>query len=277
MKLLHWLPLHPEQFAPRITRPSPQNIQGLPSLVLLNEQHLNSTDGTEPDVLQTNIVVTDIAEDNQHDFDNLLNPIEDILVPNKADKIQEPIVSTVKNAITTDVQLVKPPVVKKLGKIPEADTCFQSGPYAEISVANKAIDWLKNNNVKVDLQEKTRKKLIATWVYLPPFESLEKAKQVQHDLDKFGIKDYHLVRGKLKNAISLGVYSVPTNAEIRVKELNSKGYNNVEVRKRYKEEGTDYWLNVEMPTNKLITSFNKKFQDFTLISVTCDSIAVVVP
>ncbi len=261
MKLLHWLPLHPEQFAPRIIRPIPQNVQGLPSLVLLSEQHLNSTDDTksvETNVLQTDIVVTDIAKDNHElpDFGGLINPVE--------------------NAMMTDVQLIKSPVIKKLGKIPAADACFQSGPYAKISVANNAVNWLKNNNVKVNLQKKTSNKLIGTWVYLPPFESLEKAKQVQQDLDKFGIKDYHLVRGKLKNAISLGVYSVPTNAEIRVKELNSKGYNNVAVRKRYKKEGTDYWLNVKIPTNNLITSFNEKFQDFTLTSVTCESIADIV-
>ncbi|MFK5970851.1 MAG: hypothetical protein QM487_12135 [Candidatus Marithrix sp.] len=254
MGLLSWLPLQPEQFIPATTKSSIKTIQGLPSLMLLSEKPVINTE--EPD--------------------NTIN--EEVIIAGKGSK-QPKLIDTptldVKTIVNTDQLTLNNQTTENLDKIRK--TCFQAGPYIKINTVNAAIDWLENkyNNITVNIQEQEDKKLIGTWVYLPPFKTLEETKRINQYLDKLGIKDHHIVRGKLKNAISLGVYSIPTNAEIRVKELKSKGYNNVKIRKRYKEN-INYWLNIKMLVNQnsLITSFNKKFRNFTLISVTCESIVL---
>ena len=277
MELLTWLPLQPEQFASLNTKSSPQTIQGLPSLMLLNEQSIANNTVVEP--INNNVEVNDIT--NKKVTINIVNDQEypkstktlDINANNKL------LVNDVSDntLVDKDKPILDHNVEKQIKKTTEVRTCFQAGPYVKMETANIAVDWLENkyNNIVVNVQKQADKKLIGTWVYLPPFKTLEETKRINQYLDKLGIKDHHIVRGKLKNAISLGVYSIPTNAEIRVKELKSKGYNNVKIRKRYKEN-INHWLNIKMLVNQnnLITSFNKKFRNFTLISVTCESIVL---
>ena len=256
MGLLSWLPLQPEQFIPATTKSSIKAIQGLPSLMLLSEKFVINTEELNNNVIES---------------DDTTN--EEVIIVEK--DLKQPKLIDVKTTANTDQLTLNNQTTENLDKIKK--TCFQAGPYIKMDTVNAAVDWLedKYNNITVNIQEQEDKKLIGTWVYLPPFKTLEETKRINQYLDKLGIKDHHIVRGKLKNAISLGVYSIPTNAEIRVKELKSKGYNNVKIRKRYKEN-TNYWLNIRMLVNQnsLITSFNKKFRNFTLISVTCESIVL---
>ncbi len=279
--LLSWLPLQPEQFMTQTNKSSLKTIQGLPSLRLLNEKLVidnKPVTTVESNDIITNKVITDVVE-NDSDISKITNikkltldiNTNKLLSTNASDKAKTPI-NNKQQILNHNIENLEP-VTKTI----TSKTCFQAGPYIKMDTIDIAVNWLENkyNNIIIKAQEQIEKKLIGTWVYLPPFKTLEETKRINQYLDKLGIKDHHIVRGKLKNAISLGVYSIPTNAEIRVKELKSKGYNNVKIRKRYKEN-TNYWLNIKMLVNQnnLIANFNKKFQNLTLISVTCESIAL---
>ena len=283
MGLLPWLPLQPEQFLPETTKSSIKTIQGLPSLKLLNEKPIINEKPivnieTEPDAIESNNTFTE-KDSKQPKLVNI-KTVDQLTTNQTAEELNKKvIIADSKQPKSIDIKTVDKLTLNQtsenLNKVKE--TCFQAGPYIKIDTVNATVDWLNNkyNNITVNIQKQENKKLIKTWVYLPPFKTLEETKRINQYLDKLGIKDHHIVRGKLKNAISLGVYSIPTNAEIRVKELKSKGYNNVKIKKRYKEN-TNYWLNIKMLVNQnnLITNFNKKFRNFTLISVTCESIVL---
>ncbi|MBE9561997.1 MAG: SPOR domain-containing protein [Proteobacteria bacterium] len=278
LKLLPWFPLLPEQFTPQVVKSNPETILGLPSLVLLNERELEEEivvppdNNTEPNLVEINakdIVVTDIADKVSELIPELVPDYEvkDILT---TDKVADIVTKNIK----IDAKPIELPPVSSAKPVKEiVHACFKSGPYTKIDVAEGAVNWLEDNNISVILDKNTDKKLINTWVYLPSFKNLEEAKRIQTDLNKAGIKEHSIVKGKLKNAISLGVYGVPTNAAIRVKELQAKGYSNVKTREKFKES-TNYWLNIKMLPDNLIDSFKKSFKDFTLTSVACESIAL---
>ncbi|MCK5876668.1 MAG: hypothetical protein KAG43_03445 [Candidatus Marithrix sp.] len=258
----------PEQFMPQVTKSYPKVTLGLPSLVLLSEQKLEKKiiEVDTKDIDVKDVVTTSSAKKDLKSFPKLVtsHKVEEILDNNKITASSVKVFKTTGNA-----KIDTKPVEKIIY------TCFKSGPYTRINIAEKIVDWLKkrDGNTTVTLKKKVSKKLIKTQVYLPPFESLKKAKQTQESLYKAGIKEHYIVRNKSENSISLGVYSVQTNAKIRVNELKTKGYNSVKVREIFKES-TNYWLNIKVLSDNLPDSFNKKFRDFTLTSVACDFIAL---
>ncbi|MDM8565900.1 hypothetical protein QUF74_09635 [Candidatus Halobeggiatoa sp. HSG11] len=288
LKLLPWFPLLPEQFTPQVIKPGPTNISGLPSLILLNEQEVvaeldnteelddsnESSNVDEPNYVEIDkkdIIVTDIAKKVSEFLPELVtdNKVEDISTDKKV------VVTATKSIKVENKPVELAPVSKPKQAEKIIYTCFKSGPYNKVDIAENIVNWLKekDNSIVINLKKQTDKKLVNTWVYLPPFGSLEEAKRIREYLNKVGIKEHRLVKGKLKNAISLGVYGVPTNAAIRVKELKAKGYNNVKIRENFKES-TSYWLNIKTLSSDLTDSFNNKFKDSTLITVACESIAL---
>lgn len=170
------------------------------------------------------------------------------------------------------------PLVKPESQVSEPDesskplTCFQAGPYTQVSMEGVFFNWLKNKqNISIDWQNSQTQVLSSTWIYLPPFESPQAAKRALKQLKETGIKDHYIVtKGKFKNAISLGLYKNTLYIKPRLDNLNAKGYNDIKTQKRYKTD-TNYWLNVKMPAdqNELIDVFKKQFEDLALVSVSC--------
>ncbi|MDM8569450.1 hypothetical protein QUF50_08095 [Thiotrichales bacterium HSG1] len=256
LKLLPWFPLLPEQFAPQVIRPEPKIILGLPSLILLGEQK---------ETVTKNTIVTDIVEKvSLKSLPRMTteDKVEDILNNDKMTIIATKILESTANIKVDDK------VTEKI-----IYTCFRTGPYTEISTAKKVMGWLKEKKITVDLNQQVDKKLLKTQVYLSPFRNLQEAKRIQEHLYKVGIKEHYIFGSGPKNTISLGVYKIPSNAAIRVEELKAKGYNNVKIKETFKKN-INYWLNIKMLSDDLIGSFNKKFKNFTLTSVACESIAL---
>ncbi|BAP58200.1 hypothetical protein THII_3903 [Thioploca ingrica] len=187
------------------------------------------------------------------------------------------------NKVTSTANLVKPlksPTEQQV-------ICFESGPYAQALIAQPVYNWLKNNSssknkpkikgdIQVEIQPRQTQVLESTWVYLPPFKNRQAADMAQQRLNQLGIADYMVVtQGQFDNAISLGRYRNPANVQQRLKELSTKGYQNIKTQERYKSD-TRYWLNVKIlpkESQALLSAFNKHFKNLTLKPVGCESIA----
>ena len=156
--------------------------------------------------------------------------------------------------------------------------CFESGPYTKMATAQPLYNWLKNKEVitgdiQVEIQPRQTQVLESTWVYLPPFKDRQAAYTAQQRLNKLGIVDYMIVtQGQFNNAISLGRYRNPNNVQQRLKELSTKGYQNIKTQARYKSD-TRYWLNVKIlqkESSSLLGAFKKHFRNLTLKQISCD-------
>jgi len=150
-------------------------------------------------------------------------------------------------------------------------TCYQAGPFAKQAIVKKMVRWLnQQKNVTTSQQTKETKKLNYTRVYLPPFESRAEAKKVVQRLRSQGVTDYLIInQGHLSNGIALGSFSKSSNVEARIKDLKTKGYQNIKTQAYYKNE-TEYWLNVKMLKNQqMLKVFSKKFQAAQLLPIHC--------
>lgn len=80
------------------------------------------------------------------------------------------------------------------------------------------------------------KKLISTWIYLPPFKNRKAAIRAEYRLKQKGIGDFMIItKGKFKYAISLGFFSKTKYLNRRIKQLKAKGVNNFKLQERYKK------------------------------------------
>lgn len=72
------------------------------------------------------------------------------------------------------------------------------------------------------------------WVYMPPLESTEIAKQKAQQLAEMGVTDYFVVNngGRWQNAISLGIFSTREAGERHLAELKALGVKSAVVRDR---------------------------------------------
>jgi phage terminase small subunit len=187
------------------------------------------------------------------------------------------------NKVTSTANLVKPLTSSANQQV----ICFESGPYTQALIAQPVYNWLKNNSssknkskikgdIQVEIQPRQTQVLESTWVYLPPFKSRQAADMAQQRLNQLGIADYMVVtQGQFDNAISLGRYRNPANVQQRLKELSTKGYQNIKTQERYKSD-TRYWLNVKISPKEsqaLLSAFNKHFKNLTLKQVGCESLA----
>jgi hypothetical protein len=170
--------------------------------------------------------------------------------------------------------LVKSPTAS----LEQSVSCFESGPYAQTATAQPLYNWLKNKkaikgDIQIEIQPRQTQVLESTWVYLPPFKDRQAAYVAQQRLNKLGIADYMIVtQGQFNNAISLGRYRNPINAQQRLKELSIKGYQNIKTQERYKSD-TRYWLNVKISPKEspsLLSAVKKHFKNLTLKQSRCE-------
>jgi hypothetical protein len=121
------------------------------------------------------------------------------------------------------------------------EPCNLYGPLPDAEVLKAAKEWMQQYDDRYGTYktEKSREKQF--WVYLEPLESQESVKARLEEFKKLGLKDYALiVRGDLKNAISLGVFRNQDSVSRRLAEMQEQGYTPVVV-PHYKID-YQYWL-----------------------------------
>ena len=106
------------------------------------------------------------------------------------------------------------------------DGCVSVGAFSSRRDFHDAQEWLQSHGAEiVDVSRETSETIKDYRVYLPPFESHRSATDKMRELQARGVRDIAVVlRGPLKNAVSLGVYAEKTNLERRVARLSRLGY-----------------------------------------------------
>jgi len=148
-----------------------------------------------------------------------------------------------------------------------SELCFVAGPYPLLSNAQSSAKWFRSKS-KVQAEIQADDVPTVFWVYLPPYKNQKEANRQAQHLAHLGITDYVLVTtGKLKHAISLGVYRDQASAQRRVDELHRKGYKRARLEKQ-RQGNKRYWLSVKMPATQkdLMVSF-KRAQKISAIEV----------
>lgn len=107
-------------------------------------------------------------------------------------------------------------------------TCISIGPFApgnndsdRVSIKN----WLSVRSIPITehIEEvRTRERY---WVYLEPKATEAEARAQVEQLKQQGVSDYYMViKGNMKNAISLGLFSSQETVNRRLEELAKEGY-----------------------------------------------------
>ncbi len=103
-------------------------------------------------------------------------------------------------------------------------SCVEWGAFgpAELARAQSEVEAI---GPKGSVSQKLVEEAAGWWVYLPPQQNRQGANQKVGELKRLGIDDYFIVQeeGRLRFAISLGVYRTEEAAKARYEEVRAKG------------------------------------------------------
>ncbi len=151
-----------------------------------------------------------------------------------------------------------------------AQTCLTMGPFSADQAAEDLLIWLKGNGGEVTSRWSEQQTPNRYWVYLPPLETVEQARVVLRRLKDDGLQDYvRVMRGPMRNAISLGLFSQRDSADRRLVELRAKGYD-PQLDIRYKSERVR-WLDVAFSGDARFSeaTFRSEFPSVTWTPASC--------
>ena len=127
--------------------------------------------------------------------------------------------------------------------------CYSLGPFegqAQVrSISAKLSDL---GAIANDRSEKLRVP-IGYWVYLPKYESWNEARRKVMELEEKGLKDIFIMgRGRMKNAVSLGLYKEEKGANDRMKLVRDLGVEpKLETQYTVDER---YWIDIDIAAGK---------------------------
>ncbi|MEJ2761818.1 MAG: SPOR domain-containing protein, partial [Gammaproteobacteria bacterium] len=157
----------------------------------------------------------------------------------------------------------------------ERSLCLTFGPLPEETQATGLDDWFRSRHAGTRVRSTNSRNRQFFWIYLAPQESRKGAMELLQDLQKKGVSDYRLVRrGKLENAVSLGVFSSQSAVNDRLAELQNKGYKPVVV--PYSGVNRVYWLDVKLDSfaGDMQEVFKGYPARFNSVPVSCDKIDI---
>ncbi len=109
--------------------------------------------------------------------------------------------------------------------IPAPAGCYLFGPLNTPLEQHRAAERLRSFAATVWMRESETLAERGWWVYLPAAPSREAALGEMEKLAAAGIDDYFLVaEGDDQNTVSLGLFSNPDNARLRMRQLQARGF-----------------------------------------------------
>ena len=119
--------------------------------------------------------------------------------------------------------------------------CYTLGPFPRRDDAEVVIELLRPSARAADIRREVDEQEIGYWVVIPPLENESAAIAKVRDLKAAGITDvWRFNRGRLANAISLGLFARENLAQAHRENISRKGFA-AEVRPRIGEKST-YWI-----------------------------------
>ena len=151
--------------------------------------------------------------------------------------------------------------------------CYTFGPIEEEILATGIGDWFNSRRAKTHIHYTDEKGSQLFWIYLTPEDSGRNTMDIMQDLKKKGIEGYRLIdKGKLLNAISLGLYKGQVAVNERIAKLKEQGYKPVVV--PYAEGKRVYWVDVQMSVDPgaLAAIFKGYPSRYNYVPVDCNRI-----
>ena len=110
--------------------------------------------------------------------------------------------------------------------LPLSGVCARAGGFGDLDAVAGAVKWLKARGAEiVDVRQEENRSIKSYRVYLPPFQSHEKAAEAVREIQGRGVRDVAVIgEGALKNGVSFGVYRDEENMRRRVADLEALGY-----------------------------------------------------
>lgn len=124
---------------------------------------------------------------------------------------------------------------------PKKETCLSIGAFATQADMRSAVKALTPLVARVQFRETRVTEVRGYWVYLPAPGNRERALDMARQLSSKGISDYYVVTaGEQPNAISLGLFREPANAEKRLNEIRALGFKPEMIQRS--DEVPIYWV-----------------------------------
>ena len=128
--------------------------------------------------------------------------------------------------------------------------CYSVGAFNSKSETTLILDALKTDVIKIRTRKVISTQEAGYWVFIPAMRSREEALNVGRRLSQLNIKDYYVVTGgENENTLSLGLYRESGNADARLQELISKGFN---AQKQIRvEQWPEFWLDYVIASDQV--------------------------
>lgn len=133
-----------------------------------------------------------------------------------------------------DLASVKPPPAPAAPAVPAAPaTCLEWGGFA-VAEAPKAEQALAPLALGPKLTQRRSEETAGWWVFIPPQPNRAAALKKTAELKSLGIGEYFILQdeGKMRWAVSLGVFSTEEAAKARLEALRAKGVRSAQTGER---------------------------------------------
>lgn len=148
-------------------------------------------------------------------------------------------------------------------------TCYRIGPFAREREIGPVRKWLADYVVSAVPVEK-EKEVTSYRVYIKPLPSAAAANKMRKQLSQAGFKDHALMREpSMKNAISLGVFSVKKNALQLIRKLKKKGFK--ASRQSLVRYQSQYFIDIKAENNVQPMLAKKKWKTARAKAVDCET------
>lgn len=149
-------------------------------------------------------------------------------------------------ATAASVPVVAPPPATTAPGVAAAETCMRLGPFATAAAQQAAIARLSPHVARIRGAEQPATRSRGFLVYLPAAASHAAALEETHVLAAKGVRDYFVIgSGDMQDAVSLGVYDSPANAQKRADDLGKLGFT-AKVKERIDSQPA-YWADYAVP------------------------------
>jgi len=149
-------------------------------------------------------------------------------------------------------------------QVADKKRCPVVGPFVDLDVATKLLQSLVGQGVKAELSEVPIIKGSDMWVVVPPLNSRREALRKLRELQGKGIDSYIITQGRLKNAISLGMFKRRESALGVQAKIKIAGYK--AVIEEISHSSVEYWI--EIGVNAITEKANKQILDIINVQTT---------
>jgi len=103
-------------------------------------------------------------------------------------------------------------------------SCVEWGTFT-LAAAPRAEQALEPLGLGARLSSRRGEETARWWVFIPPKDGKTGAQKAVNDLKRFGLDDFHVMQeeGKMRWAVSLGVFSTEAAAKGRLEAVREKG------------------------------------------------------